>query len=238
MKFTVSRANIVNIFADAIVLPANEKLKEGPGTSRAIFEAAGRSELTKACSEIGHCDTGLAVATPAFGLDAKYIIHAVVPKWRGGNHDEYGYLSSAYLASMKLADIMECKSIAFPLLASGNNGFNLEHAFRIAQESIKKFDGKHLKYVTLVVYRENVERFVRSQGYEVTVIEETKPVHKLQLQDATKKIIGNGLKVAGDWLKDENNRNELIETGLDIASAYLPPAGKVVIETIRKIRNS
>lgn len=32
MNFTVVRANIVNVAADAIVLPANEKLKEGSGT--------------------------------------------------------------------------------------------------------------------------------------------------------------------------------------------------------------
>lgn len=79
MNFTVVRANIINVSADAMVLPANEKLKEGSGTSKAIFDAAERSKLSKACAEIGHCDTGSAVPTPAFDLNAKYIIHAAVP---------------------------------------------------------------------------------------------------------------------------------------------------------------
>ncbi len=226
MNFTVVRANIVNVSADAIVLPANEKLKEGAGTSKAIFDAAGRSRLSKACAEIGHCDTGSAAPTPAFDLDAKYIIHAAVPKWKDGEHDEYGLLSSAYLTALKLADVMGCESIAFPLLASGNNGFDRTLAFQIAKSSINEFVGEKLKTVTLVVYGENAECFVRSQGYDVTVIAETKPPHKLHISDEAKKVIDAGLKAAGNWLKDENNRKKLIETGIRIALMVLPAGGK------------
>ena len=88
MKFDLVKTNIVNVSADAIVLPANEKLKEGSGTSTAIFEAAGRKQLTQACKKIGSCEVGSAVPTLAYNLNAKYIIHAVVPKWIDGNHDE------------------------------------------------------------------------------------------------------------------------------------------------------
>ena len=42
MKFDLVKTNIINIHTDAIVLPANEMLKEGSGASTAIFEAAGR----------------------------------------------------------------------------------------------------------------------------------------------------------------------------------------------------
>ena len=94
MDIEIVSANIIDICADAIVLPANEKLKEGSGTSKAIFEAAGRSNLKQECEKIGHCEVGSAVPTSAYNLNAKYIIHAVVPKWRGGNNNEYGLLSS------------------------------------------------------------------------------------------------------------------------------------------------
>ena len=136
MKFDIVKTNIVNVHADAIVLPANTALKEGSGTSTAIFEAAGRKKLTQACKKIGSCEVGSAVPTLAFDLEAKYIIHAVVPKWIDGNHNEYDLLSSAYLSALKVADIMGCTSIAFPLLASGNNGYDLDLAFQIAKESI------------------------------------------------------------------------------------------------------
>ena len=46
MKFEIVKANIVDVVSDAIVLPANKALKEGIGTSKAIFNAAGRKELT------------------------------------------------------------------------------------------------------------------------------------------------------------------------------------------------
>ena len=237
MNFTVVRGNIVNVSADAIVLPANEKLKEGPETSKAIFDAAGRSKLSKACAEIGHCDTGSAVPTPAFDLDAKYIIHAAVPKWKGGDQDEYGLLSSAYLTSLKLADIMHCESIAFPLLASGNNGFDRALAFQIAQKSIHEFEGENLKKVTLVVYGENAECFMRSQGYDVTVIAETKHTPKIQISDEASKIIEDGLKAARNWLKDENNIKKLLETGLNIALIVLAKGGKgaKAIEIVKKL---
>ena len=61
-------------------------------------------------------------------LDANYIIHAVVQKWIDGEQQEYDYLSAAYLSVMNVADIMGCESIAFPLLESGNNGFDLNLA--------------------------------------------------------------------------------------------------------------
>ena len=37
MKFDVVQNDITNMIVDAIVLPANEKLKEGSGTSKQFF---------------------------------------------------------------------------------------------------------------------------------------------------------------------------------------------------------
>ena len=84
MPFLMLRNDITKVTADAIVNPANRNLLQGSGTSRAIYQAAGEQELTAACEAIGHCDLGRAVCTPAFGLPAKYIFHAVCPAWHGG----------------------------------------------------------------------------------------------------------------------------------------------------------
>ena len=67
--------------------------------------------------------------TLAYNLDAQYIVHAVVPKWIDGTHDEYEELCAAYLSALNIADVMRCESIAFPLLAAGSNGFDLDLAF-------------------------------------------------------------------------------------------------------------
>ena len=52
--------------------------------------------MTKACEKIGYCSIGNAVPTLAYKLNAKFIIHTVVPKWIDGNNSEYDFLSSAY----------------------------------------------------------------------------------------------------------------------------------------------
>ena len=70
----IIKSDIIKVKADAIVNAANEHLAAGGGVCGAIFAAAGHAELESACRKIGHCDTGSVAITPAFKLDAKYII--------------------------------------------------------------------------------------------------------------------------------------------------------------------
>jgi len=212
MKLSVYKGDIIHASADAVVLPANEKLKEGSGASSAIFAAAGRTRLTEACRKIGHCNVGNAVPTPAFGLNANFIIHTVVPAWIDGEHDEYGLLSSAYYSALELADIMNCESIAFPLLASGNNKFSKQLAFQIAKESIERFEGKHLKKVIMIVYDDNSENLVKLQGYNVEILE-TKP----KTAHIAHEIIADGLKIGLEWMKDIHHQKMIIDLGINLA---------------------
>ena len=230
MKFDVVKTNIVNVPSDAIVLPANTELKEGSGASTAIFEAAGRKKLTKACREIGFCEIGSAVPTLAYDLDAKYIIHAVVPRWIDGNHSEYDLLSSAYLSALQVADIMGCETISFPLLASGNNGYDLELAFQIAKESIESFEGSKIKHVILVLFGDHITSIVKGYGYEVIEIPENLKKEELKLahKGKAKKIADDGKEVAQkfledqlqkglEYLKDEKNMEKVLAAGVAIA---------------------
>lgn len=239
MNFDVVQNDITNMIVDAIVLPANEKLKEGSDTSRAIFEKAGRKSLTKACHEIGTCKIGDAVPTLAFKLDANYIIHAVVPKWIDGEHQEYDYLSAAYLSALNVADIMGCESIAFPLLASGNNGFDLGLAYDIAKSSIESFEGVNLKKVILVIYGDNIATFMKGKGVTVVNlqhapnIDKTKEERKLkakQLGEEGKqvaaKIFEEQIAKALDYLKDEKNREKVVQAGIAIAQLAIKLATK------------
>ncbi|MBR5046820.1 MAG: macro domain-containing protein, partial [Eubacterium sp.] len=98
-KIEIKKINITESKTDIIVNAANSALLQGGGVCGAIFRAAGAAELTRACNEIGHCDTGKAVVTPAFRLPAKYIIHAVGPRWRGGHEGEPDKLYEAYTNS-------------------------------------------------------------------------------------------------------------------------------------------
>ena len=231
MKFEIIRNDITNMKVDAIVLPANSKLKEGTGASNAIFEKAGRKELVKACKEHEPVEVGSSVPTLAYNLDAKYILHTVVPKWKNGKHHEYELLSTAYFSTLYLADQIGCESVAFPLLASGNNGFDLQLAYEIAKESIESFEPKKaLNKVYLTVYGRNVVMMLESAGIEVQeIIDE---MYVLQKQDERKlpiqrvvddskeiaqKFLEDSWKMAKKHLNDPENRKKLIEQGAKIA---------------------
>ncbi len=137
---------------DAIVNPSNWRLLQGRGTSRGIFLAAGEEALTRACQEAAPCEVGKAVMTPGFALKAKYIIHAVCPRWRDGKEGEEELLYCAYTESMKLALSNGLESIAFPLLSSGNYGYPKEAAMRTAVSAIRNFLAENEMTVYLVLY--------------------------------------------------------------------------------------
>ncbi len=233
MNFEIIQNDITNMTVSAIVLPANEKLKEGSGASKAIFEKAGRKLLTQACKELGSCKTGEAVPTLAYHLHAEYIIHTVVPKWIDGEHQEYEFLSAAYLSALNIADVLGCTSIAFPLLSSGNNGFDLNLAFEIAKSSIESFEGINLKKIFLVVYGDTIATFIKGKGYSVVNLQNVPQIDRekedkkkvQQLKKDSKQIVQKALEQqlekAIEYLKDENNLKKIIQTGFFIASQVL-----------------
>ena len=152
MALQIIRNNIINVEADAIVNTANPKVAVGRGVDLAIYEAAGREKLLEARAVIGEMKPGEAEWTPAFDLNAKYIIHTVGPAWRGGNHGERETVASCYRNSLALARNLDCESIAFPLIATGTYGFPKDEALRIAIAEISGFLLENEMEVMLVVY--------------------------------------------------------------------------------------
>lgn len=120
MPYHLWMGNIVNIATDAIVNAANTELKRTPGICEAIFAAADSAKLEEACRRHGHCPIGHSVMTPSFGLPARYIIHVAGPGWFGGAERERLLLADCYRRAMTRAVTSGCKSIAFPLIFSGN----------------------------------------------------------------------------------------------------------------------
>ena len=139
MPLKIVRNDITKMEADAIVNTANPRPQVGDGVDSRIYEAAGFEQLLAEREKIGYIQRGDAAATPGFNLPAGYIIHAVGTSWSDGNHGEREILKSAYSRSLKLAEELKCKSIAFPLLSSGNYGFPKEEALKIALDTINSF---------------------------------------------------------------------------------------------------
>ena len=77
--------------------------------------------------------------TPAFALNAKYIIHTVGQHWIDGNHGEREAVSSCYENSLLRAKENNCESIGFSLISTGSYGFPQNEALQIAISVISNY---------------------------------------------------------------------------------------------------
>ncbi|MBQ3390381.1 MAG: macro domain-containing protein [Firmicutes bacterium] len=185
MPFTIIQNDITKVAADAIVNTANPAPRYGRGTDEAIYSAAGREKLLAARGKIGRLKPGETAVTEAFDLPAKYIIHTVGPKWQGGDQWEEETLASCYRKSLQMAKILECESVAFPLISAGSYRFPKDRALQIALGEIREFlsDEENDMDVTLVVYDRGiyelsmeiageVKEFLRERTTEVSELYE------------------------------------------------------------------
>ena len=228
MPFLMIRNDITKVAADAIVNPANRNLLQGSGTSRAIYQAAGEQELTAACEAIGRCDLGRAVCTPAFGLPAKYIFHAVCPAWHGGGFGEAEQLASAYHSALELAAEYHCESVAFPLLSSGNYGYPKEQAFRIAVDIITQYVMEHDLTVYLVLYDRHSLAVSRKLSASV---EEYIDDHYVAQNDESYEF--------DRWRRESaERRRRLEEEAAPVLEAAAPPAAPMAARSLEHLMDN
>lgn len=151
MPFEIVRNDITNMCVDAIVNTANPRPVIGSGTDSAVHRKAGPA-LLQARKEIGDIAPGHSVATPAFDLPAKYVLHTVSPAWIDGNHHETELLRQAYDAALQLAEEKKCGSVAFPLMAAGSYGFPKDKALSVAIQAFTDFLMTSDMMIYLVVF--------------------------------------------------------------------------------------
>lgn len=156
MPFHIVEKDITRVHAGAIVDPANPYPTYGGGTDAAIYKAAGAQKLLEERKMIGNIRPGNCAATHAFDLDADYIIHTVGPSWEGGDAGEFQTLDACYRNCLEAARMLKCRSIAFPLLATGVYGFPRDRALQTALSAFSDFlmspDKDHDMNIKLVVY--------------------------------------------------------------------------------------
>jgi O-acetyl-ADP-ribose deacetylase (regulator of RNase III) len=131
----IVQGDITKLAVDAIVNAANESLAPGGGVCGAIHAAAG-PELEAECLRVGHCPTGQACLTAGYRLPAKYVLHAVGPRYRDGRHGEPELLRGCYEACLRLAAEHQIRTVAFPSISTGIFGYPKEEACGIATETV------------------------------------------------------------------------------------------------------
>ena len=152
MPFKIVRNDLTKMRVDVIVNTANRAPIYSSGTDTAVYKAAGEMQLLAERRKIGYMNEGEVSITPGFQLPAKYIIHAVSPCYIDGKSGEEKKLRNCYKNSLALAAQYQCKSIAFPLIATGSLGYPKEEGMRIALDEINAFLLKQDMLVYLVVF--------------------------------------------------------------------------------------
>lgn len=230
MPFQIIRNDITKVKADAIVNTANPYVAIGSGVDSAIYKAAGRDELLAAREKIGVLNPGDVGITPAFNLDAKYILHASGPWWEGGGKNEAEILRSCYDKCLKMAYENSCRSIACPLLATGTYGFPKELGIQIAVDSFTSFLEDHEIDITLVVFGsesvsisgelvEEVASFI-DDGYVGQAIEEEYPESSEERRSGRRERFGSIMKSMPlpSFLKRSDDEAEFLDEYDDEAS--------------------
>jgi O-acetyl-ADP-ribose deacetylase len=127
---------------DAIANAANEALRGGGGVDGAIHRAAGPGLLEELSRRYPDgTPSGTAVATDAYDLPARWVLHAVGPIWRGGTHGEPELLAAAYRSCLRLADELRARSVAFPAISMGIYGYPPHAGARVAINTVAEHLG-------------------------------------------------------------------------------------------------
>jgi len=164
------KGDITAIQVDAIVNAANSALAGGGGVDGAIHRAGGPEimrELDRIREKDGGCATGSAVITGAGRLPAKYIFHAVGPRYRDGAHGEAELLAACYTTCLRLAAERDVKTISFPSISTGIYGYPIEEAAALALQTVADWLQQHaapIHTVKLVQFSESDHQVYRKHA--------------------------------------------------------------------------
>ena len=141
MEIRVQVGDITSFAVDAIVNAANSSLLGGGGVDGAIHRAGG-PEILEDCRRVRRdlypegLPTGSAVATSAGRLPANWVIHTVGPVYSSDPALSES-LASCYRESLRIADELGARTVAFPAISTGAYGYPIDEAAAIAVETLR-----------------------------------------------------------------------------------------------------
>ncbi|XP_006166903.1 core histone macro-H2A.1 isoform X3 [Tupaia chinensis] len=139
-KLQVVQADIASIDSDAVVHPTNTDFYSG-GEVGNTLEKKGGKEFVEAVLELrkknGPLEVAGAAVSAGHGLPAKFVIHCNSPVWGADKCEEL--LEKTVKNCLALADDKKLKSIAFPSIGSGRNGFPKQTAAQLILKAISSY---------------------------------------------------------------------------------------------------
>ncbi|XP_036279240.1 core histone macro-H2A.1 isoform X3 [Pipistrellus kuhlii] len=139
-KLQVVQADIASIDSDAVVHPTNNDFYTG-GEVGNTLEKKGGKDFVEAVLELrkknGPLEVAGAAVSAGHGLPAKFVIHCNSPVWGADKCEEL--LEKTVKNCLALADDKKLKSIAFPSIGSGRNGFPKQTAAQLILKAISNY---------------------------------------------------------------------------------------------------
>jgi O-acetyl-ADP-ribose deacetylase len=167
-EITLIQGDITEQVVDAVVNAANSSLLGGGGVDGAIHRRGGRSILAE-CQELRSATyrdglpTGMAVATTAGELPAQWVIHTVGPVY-AKSEDRSALLASCYRESLRVADELGARVVAFPAVSAGIYGWPLDDAARIALRTVQSAETSVREARFVLFNAEILTTFQRAQA--------------------------------------------------------------------------
>lgn len=131
--------SVVTQEVDAIVNAAKPTMLGGGGVDGAIHNAAGPELYNFFKNQNKRWRPGDVELSPGFNVKAKFIFHAVGPRWMGGINNEPELLRKCYVGCLEKASQERCCSVAFCCISVGAYRYPLELASRLALSTVKEW---------------------------------------------------------------------------------------------------
>ncbi len=157
-RMEATAGDITTQRVDAIVNAANSTLLGGGGVDGAIHRAAGRRLLDE-CRRLRRTElpdglpVGQAVATGAYALPSRWVIHTVGPNRHAGQTDP-ALLAACFRNSLIVAGQLGAASVALPAVSAGVYGWDVEEVAQIAVETVRATQAAQttLEHVRFVLF--------------------------------------------------------------------------------------
>jgi O-acetyl-ADP-ribose deacetylase (regulator of RNase III) len=165
-RLVIIHGDLTDQDADAIVNAANSSLLGGGGVDGAIHRRGG-PEILAECKELRRTrypeglPTGQAVATTAGRLPARWVIHTVGPVF-SRSEDRSALLASCHVESLRVADELGARTVAFPAISTGVYGYPLKLAAPVAIEGVRSTETRVEEVRFILFSREAYDAFDRA----------------------------------------------------------------------------